>query len=260
MKFMKKQIDFSKYSSIKIGSKIEVKVIDEIISLPKGSFIVGGANNLLVSQNPPSLYILSKKFDYIYLQKEHLIIGAATKSGRIFSFVKKYDINGFEYLGKLPGTLGGLVCMNAGMKEDEIFNNLVGIKTSKGYIEKEKIEYGYRYTDIDDIVYEAVFKIKRGFDVEKSQLFTKMRNKQPKEPSAGSVFKNPKDDFAGRLIERVGLKGFRRGDAAFSEVHANFLVNLGSATYEEAIYLIKEAKRRVFESFGIILEEEIKIL
>ncbi len=257
---MKREIDFSKYSSIKIGSKIDVEVIDEIISLPKESFMIGGANNLLVSSNPPPLFMLSKKFDYISFEDEYLKIAAATKSGRIFSFVKKHDIKGFEYLGKLPGTLGGLIAMNAGMKDDEIFDNLEYIKTSKGYIKKEDISYGYRYTDIEDIIYEAVFKVKRGFDTEKMQLFTKMRNNQPKEPSAGSVFKNPKDDFAGRLIERVGLKGKREGGAAFSEIHANFLVNLGGATFEDALSLIKEAKKRVFEEFGIILEEEIKIL
>jgi UDP-N-acetylmuramate dehydrogenase len=83
---------------------------------------------------------------------------------------------------------------------------------------------------------------------------------QPKEPSAGSCFKNPVGDYAGRLIEAVGLRGFRRGGAGFSQKHANFLVNLGGATFDEAIWLIDEAKRRVLESFGIALETEIKIV
>ncbi len=257
---MYKEIDFSRFSSIKIGSKVKVKVIDEIISLPKNFFIIGSANNLLISSSPPPLCILSKKFDYIYQKEDRLIIGGATKSGRIFSFAKRHNLKNFEYLGKLPGTLGGLIKMNAGMKEDEILNTLEEIKTSKSVIKKENISYGYRYCEIDDIVYEGVFKIQKGFDEKKAKLFSDMRKNQPKEPSAGSVFKNPKNDFAGRLIEEVGLKGQRVGDAAFSDIHANFLVNLGQAKFEEALFLIKEAKRRVFEKFGTSLEEEIKIL
>ena len=215
---MTRSIDFSKYSSIKIGPVVDVALIDEIVSLSKEYFIIGGANNLLVSPNPRPLALLSKRFDYITLDNDQLTIGGATKSGRIFSFVKKHDIKGFEYLGKLPGTLGGLIYMNAGMKEDEIFNHLVHIKTSKGYIAKEEINYGYRFTDIDDIIYEAVFDVQKGFDSDKLALFTKMRANQPKEPSPGSAFKNPPDDFAGRLIEAVGLKGYRIGDAAFSDI------------------------------------------
>jgi UDP-N-acetylmuramate dehydrogenase len=150
--------------------------------------------------------------------------------------------------------------MNAGMKEDEIFNNLIKIKTIHGYKDKKDIKHGYRFTDIDTIVYEAVFKIKHGFDKDKVELFSAMRKNQPSLPSAGSAFKNPPNDYAGRLIEAVGLKGFKKGGASFSDVHANFLVNEGGATFEDAIFLIGEAKKRVFEEFGIRLENEIIIV
>ena len=122
---MKRRIDFSRYSSIKIGPVTDVHLIERIEPLKDGSFLVGGANNLLISPDPKPLTMLSKKFDYIRHEKGRLTIGGATMSGRIFSFVKKYNIKNFEYLGKLPGTLGGLVYMNAGMKEDEIFNHLI---------------------------------------------------------------------------------------------------------------------------------------
>lgn len=257
---MKRLVDFSKYSSIKIGTPIEVDIIEDEIALLDGAFIIGGANNLLVSNNPPPLYMLSKKFSYITLKKDILKIGGATKSGVINSFCKKHNIKGLEFLAKLPGTLGGLVAMNAGMKDDEIFNYLLEVKTDKGYIKKEDISHGYRYADIDGVVYEAVFKVEFGYSLNRVELFDKMRKNQPKEPSAGSVFKNPKGDFAGRLIEAVGLKGVKRGDVGFSEVHANFLVNYGGGVYKDAIYLIELAKKRVFEEFGILLEEEIIIL
>ena len=257
---MTRKIDFSRYSSIKIGPVVDVALIDAPVSLPEDAFIIGGANNLLVSPHPRSLVMLSKKFDYIRLEGARLTIGGATKSGRIFSFVKKHNIKNFEYLGKLPGTLGGLIFMNAGMKEDEIFNHLVKIKTSGGYISKAEIDYGYRFTDIDDIIYEAVFEVEEGFDPQKLALFTKMRANQPTDPSPGSAFKNPPGDYAGRLIEAVGMKGYRIGDAAFSDVHANFLVNLGKATFEDALSLLEEAKRNVFEEFGIALENEVQIV
>ena len=255
-----KTIDFSKFSSIKIGPTVEVELIDAIQPLKKGTFLIGGANNILVTNNPPPLAMLSKKFEYISLQEDQLTIGGAMKSGRIFSFCKKNNIKGFEYLSKLPGTLGGLIKMNAGMKEDEIFNNLVKLKTIDGYIAKEDIPHGYRYADINTIVYEAVFKIEQGFDEAKLESFASMRKNQPSEPSAGSAFKNPPNDYAGRLIEAVGLKGYQKGGACFSEVHANFLVNEGGATSEDAIFLITLAKQKVYDQFGIRLENEVIIV
>lgn len=91
----------------------------------------------------------------------------------------------------------------------------------------------------------------------------KMRQNQPTEPSFGSCFKNPKGDFAGRLIEAVGLKGVRFGknkSLCFSEKHANFLVNLGDSTFEEALELIEIAKEKVQKERGIALENEVQIL
>lgn len=256
---MKRVIDFSLFSSIKIGPKIEVEIITKVES-KKDKYIIGGANNLLVSNTPPPLAILGKNFDYIKEENGLLKIGAATKSGRIYSYCKKHNIGGFEYLSKLPGTLGGLLKMNAGMKNYEISNNLVEVLMPNGYIKAKKLGFGYRTSNIKDIVYEGVFKIEREFDKNLVEEFAKMRANQPKEPSAGSVFKNPPNDYAGRLIEAVGLKGERKGDVCFSPIHANFLINLGKATFEDAHFLIKEAKKRVFEKFGITLQEEIIIL
>jgi UDP-N-acetylmuramate dehydrogenase len=257
---MKRTIDFSRYSSIKIGPVADVTLIDRVEKIPRAWFVIGGANNLLVSPDPGPLAMLSKKFDYIRLEGDRLIIGGAAKSGRIFSFVKKYDIGSFEYLGKLPGTLGGLVYMNAGMKEDEIFNHLISIKTAEGELPKSAIPHGYRYTEIETLIFEATFRVRRGFDRHKLADFTKMRANQPSDPSPGSAFKNPPGDYAGRLIEAVGMKGARRGDVAFSPVHANFLVNLGSGSYSDAVALMEEARRRVLDQFGIRLENEVRIV
>ncbi len=254
-----KTIDFSKYSSIRIGPVVEVAVIENDV-VPAGRYIVGSANNLLVSPTPPPLMVLSKEYDFIRTDSGRLFIGAATPGGRVVSFCKKNDIAHFEYLSKLPGTVGGMIKMNAGLKEYEIFNHLIAVRTARGWIRKEEIEYGYRYTSIRDVVFEAAFELEKGFSTERLEMFAGMRANQPGDPSAGSCFKNPPGDYAGRLIEAVGLKGKRVGGMAFSEVHANFLVNTGGGTYEEAMALIHDAQNRVREAFGIELQCEVVIL
>ncbi|KIM13335.1 MAG: UDP-N-acetylenolpyruvoylglucosamine reductase [Sulfurovum sp. FS08-3] len=259
-----KSIDFSKYSSIKVGSIADVMVIEKGDTIPQEPYIIGGANNLLLSPHPPPLMMLGKDFDSISVEGNELIIGGATKSGRIFSFVKKHNIAGLEFLSHLPGTLGGLVAMNAGLKSYEIFNLLNSLTIIKGEIKtslpKDAIRHGYRYASMDGVVIEARFKLREGFDASLVEHFRAMRANQPPQPSAGSVFKNPQGDYAGRLIEAVGLKGKRVGDMAWSSIHANFLVNLGKGRFEEALYLINLAKERVKEEFEIELKEEIKIL
>lgn len=254
-----KIVDFSRFSSIRIGPAVEVALIEDDI-VPEGYTIVGSANNLLVGPNPPPLMMLSKQYDFIRIENNQLHIGAATPGGRVVSFCKKNDIAHFEYFSKLPGTIGGMIKMNAGLKEFEIFNHLIAVRTQKGWIPKEAIEYGYRKTSINEVVFEAVFELHRGFSAQRLEMFAQMRSNQPNDPSAGSCFKNPPGDYAGRLIEAVGLKGVRRGNMAFSEVHANFLVNYGGGSYEDAISLIKEAQMKILETFGIALQCEVVIL
>lgn len=254
-----KTIDFSKFSSIRIGPAVEVALIENDI-VPEGHLIVGAANNILVSPTPPPLMILSKDYDFIRLEEDGLHVGAATPGGRVVSFCKKHNIAHFEYLSKLPGTLGGMLKMNAGLKEYEIFNHLIAIRTQSGWKQKDEIEYGYRKTSINEVVFEAIFEAQKGYSVDQYDMFAQMRSNQPSDPSAGSCFKNPPNDYAGRLIEAVGLKGKRVGAMAFSDVHANFLVNTGGGTYADALSLIEEAKKRVKAQFNINLQCEVVII
>ena len=255
-----KQINFSKFSSIKIGDTLDVYVLENC-EIPKNNpYLIGSCNNILVGEQTPPLMILSKKYDYIKIEDEKLVIGAATPSGKIASFCKKNNIANFEFVSHLPGTLGGAVKMNAGLKEFEIFNNLIEALTCEGKKQKSDIEFGYRFTNINIPVLEATFELEYGFDKEKVEMFKKMRSNQPSTPSAGSCFKNPEGDYAGRLIEAVGLKGKRVGAMEFSIVHANFLVNHGNGNFNDAIYLIQEAQKRVYSEFKIWLECEIVVL
>jgi len=256
---MTKTIYFKKYTSIHIGSKHKVKIINEIGQYLNYT-IIGRGNNLLISNNSPKLAILGDDFNYIFIKNDKLIVGAATTSGKLLQFCKKHNIANMEFLAKLPGNIGGLTKMNAGLKQWEIFNYIDSIKTYKGYIPKENIDYTYRKANIDDIIYEVVFNLEYGFDIQKQNMFIKLRDNQPNLPSAGSCFKNPKEHSAGYLLEKVGLKGYNIGDMAFSSIHANFLVNLGNGTFDEAIKLINLAKKRVFETYNIQLQEEIVVL
>jgi len=256
----KKKINFKNYSSFKIGNSFEVSILTKQTPFLKDHYLIGSCNNTLIGENPPPLMMLGKDFDYIKIEDNTLKIGGATPSGKIASFCKKHDITNFEFLSHLPGKLGGLVYMNAGLKEYEIFNHLISILTPISSKNKADINYRYRYTDIDLPILEASFELSYGFKKEKVEMFKKMRENQPSTPSAGSCFKNPKGDYAGRLIEKVGLKGFMMGDMCFSKEHANFLVNNGTGTFKDAIWLIQEAQKRVFEHFGINLECEIIIL
>lgn len=257
---MIKIIDFKKYTSINIGGKHKVKIINEIKEY-KNHYIIGRGNNLLISNNPKQLAILGDEFDYILQKNNKLIVGASTTSGKLLTYCRKNNIKNFELLAKLPGNMGGLVKMNAGLKQWEIFNHLNSIKTIDGIILKNNINHSYRKTDIKNIIFEISFDIENGFDKNQQNMFIQMRDNQPHLPSAGSCFKNPKNNHsAGYLIEKVGLKGYNIGNMAFSSQHANFLVNLGGGTFDEAVKLITLAKEKVKMTFDINLEEEIIIL
>ena len=256
-----KTIDFKKFTSINIGGIHDVKVINEIKEY-NDFIIIGRGNNLLISNTPPKLAILGENFDYIIQKDNKLIVGAATSSGKLLTYCRKNDIANFELLAKLPGNMGGLVKMNAGLKQWEIFNHLQSIKTINGTILKKDIPHSYRYTNISDIIFEVTFEIQKGFDKTLQNMFVKMRDNQPNLPSAGSCFKNPTNSqySAGFLIENVGLKGFSIGNMSFSLMHANFLVNSDNGTFDQALELINLAKQKVLDKYDISLEEEIIIL
>ncbi|WP_291949815.1 UDP-N-acetylmuramate dehydrogenase [Campylobacter sp.] len=256
-------IDFSKYSSIHIGEKFKVQVLEELCDFD--GILIGGANNLLVSPKSKKLGILGKKFDYIKILDKNkngffLEIGCASKSSNIYNFAKKNNLKGFEFLRNIPGTLGGILKMNAGLKDENISNYLVSIKIFKKEILKKDIAFAYRFNPLKVPMFSAVFFVEFGFDFQKDEFLKNTRKNQPKGASFGSIFKNPTNDYAGRLIEAVGLKGFSKNDAMFSNEHANFLINKKHANFEDAMYLINLAKKKVFDEFGIFLEEEVVII
>lgn len=257
---MKKLIDFSKYTSLKIGGVLEVEILGTPRVLSQEERIIGAGNNVLISPNAKNLCVLGSEFDYIKDLGELVEIGGGVSSGRIYSYFKRNNLYGLEFLRGLPGSLGGLVKMNAGMKSYEIKEILQSVNVNGEWIESKKLNLSYRKSEISGVVYGARFYKKIGFRDELVGVFESMRSTHPHLPSCGSCFKNPNGDYAGRLLESVGMKGFRVGGVGLSEKHANFLVNLGGGTFDEALSVIEEAKSRVKEEFGVLLECEVVIV
>ncbi|WDL75039.1 UDP-N-acetylmuramate dehydrogenase [Helicobacter winghamensis] len=271
---LQKLIDFSQYTSVKIGSIQPLNFIESLEDydrfLQSGELIniIGKANNLLISPNACNLVALSKNFDYIKDLGDCLEVGAATPTGRLFSYAKRKNLFGFEILSKLPGSIGGIIKMNAGLKTYEIKDILDGVlildsNVKLGFKNVESLELTYRNSKITELIFAGIFKKKLGFDASLVETFTKMRANQPKEPSFGSCFKNPSGNFAGALIEQAGLKGVKFGknqSLMFSPLHANFLVNLGNSSFDEALDLILLAKEKVYMKSKITLEEEVQII
>ncbi|MCR4941184.1 MAG: UDP-N-acetylmuramate dehydrogenase [Campylobacter sp.] len=256
---MTKTINFAKFSSVKIGGEFEVYIIDSVDSDFDG-VVIGGANNLLLSPNPPKMAMLGKNFDYIKFDNDVLEIGAATKSAKIYNFAKQNDLANFEFLKNIPGTLGGLIKMNAGLCGLSISDSLIDVRLKSGWVNKEKLNFTYRKSEIYETIFAARFQISKGFSKERADEFTQKRANQPKGASFGSCFVNPQGNFAGKLIEDAGLKDYAIGGAKFSEQHANFLINFNNASFDDAISLIKLAQKEVFEKFGVELKTEVVVL
>ncbi|WP_103640445.1 UDP-N-acetylmuramate dehydrogenase [Campylobacter concisus] len=265
---MTRLVDFSKFTSVRIGDVHEIFEVDSLEDLSSphflGSVMIGGGNNLLISPNPPKMAMLGKSFDYINLEicdeKICLEIGAATKSAKIYNFCKQNNIAHLEFLKNIPGTLGGLIKMNAGLLKFSISDNLTHLRLARGWVSKEEINFSYRYSGIDEAILGAKFELQSGFDTSISEAISAKRANQPKGASFGSCFVNPEGCFAGALLEAVGLKGYAIGGAKFSEEHANFLINFNHASFEDATSLINLARARVLEKFGVELKTEVCIL
>ena len=251
-------IDFSRYSFIKIGPIVEVKEITP--SNFEGEYLIGGATNTLISPTPPPLGVLSREFDFIRLEGNLLRVGGRVKNRHLYNFARRHNLGGFEFLRNLPGSVGGSLKMNAGVKGWEISKNLLALKGVKGWHDKSDFHFAYRTSSIETPIFEAIFKITRPYSWEIDSQIRQLRRNQPKGPSLGSVFKNPPGDYAGRLIEKAGLKGYRVGNIVVSPLHANFFINLGGGKFEEMLQLIEIVRKRVFKQFGIMLELEIQIV
>ncbi|MEO1941416.1 MAG: UDP-N-acetylmuramate dehydrogenase [Campylobacterales bacterium] len=251
-------IDFSRYSPVQIGPV--VKVAEVTRENFNGEFLVGGATNTLISPTPPRLGILGEEYRQIEWEGKFLKVGGGVRNRHLYNFAKRHNLGGFEFLRQLPGTIGGSLKMNAGVKGEVISSQLVAVELLEGWIPVEELQFWYRGSSIEGPIFRALFQISRGYSRELDQKLVELRRNQPKGPSLGSVFKNPPGGFAGKLIGEAGLKGRRIGGILISPIHGNFFINAGNGTYSDYLRAVELARREVFRQFGVELELEIKIL
>ncbi len=234
-----------------------------------------GSNILFPDEGYDGVVIeVGRGMEHIELMDDGRIRAAAgTGVGALAAAAARESLSGLEFASGIPGTLGGAVTMNAGAYGGEIRDCLVSatVLDADGAIqelEKDELELGYRTSVIQKkgyIVLEALFQMKEGDRRAIQQRMREMnesrRQKQPLEyPSAGSTFKRPEGNFAGKLIEDAGLRGYRVGDAQVSEKHCGFVINRGNATAAQVRELIAHVQEKVFQMSGIKLEPEVKII
>ena len=236
--------------------------------------VIGNGTNLLVSDAGIRGIVMDLHKACGHLRAEGYIVrvGAAVSLRELTRFCEERGLGGLDFLSGIPGTVGGALRMNAGAFTGEVSDPLQCIQAIDRtgrivQLEKSSIDFGYRRADGLEsyIVTGATFALfEEDPDViagRRQEILQRRSEKQPLEyPSAGSVFKRPQGDYAGRLIEAAGCKGWRVGDAMVSPKHANFIVNLGHATASDVLSLIRKVQIQVREQFDVELELEIKLV
>jgi UDP-N-acetylmuramate dehydrogenase len=237
-------------------------------------FCLGAGTNLLVSDRGMRGLVvrLGDGFGKIKVDDTKVVAGAAAAFGTLVQEVVDQGLEGLEFGEGIPGTVGGGLVMNAGAFGGEIARvvKLVHGVTERGEaiaLTKDDVKFAYRRTELPNhfIITRVDFELARG-DRERltarvADLKAKRASRQPRGvPNAGSIFKNPPGNFAGKLLEGAGLKGTRLGGAAFSDQHANFIVNLGGAQAAEVRALIDMARNKVKEQSGVWLEPEVRLV
>lgn len=231
----------------------------------------GGSNVLFADEGFKGVVIrLGRGFQGIQIEGDRVRVKAATKLVTVLAKAREAGLGGVEFFAGIPGTLGGAVVGNAGAKKAWIGPTVeeLTIVTPQGQVKRLKksdYSYGYRQSSLKlsgNVLVEAVLKLKKEpkAEIEKKvkDYFKVRRGKQPRvEKNAGSVFKNPEGNFAGRLTESVGLKGHKIGGARVSEIHANFIINEGGATAHDVVSVMREIQKRVYGEYQIRLEPEI---
>ena len=251
-----------------------IKVIEIINENKIQLTILGSGSNVLVSDNGIRGAVISLKNSLKKIEVDDNILYAecGTMLGKIVKHAVKNNLIGLENLNGVPGTLGGALIMNAGAWGGEISENLVHVeimnsKNEIQKIQKKDLNFSYRQSSFnkDDILLSAKFNLKKADkDIIKENFIEAQSGRKKSQPlnkrSAGSLFKNPKNNSAGKLLDEAGLKGFSIGDAKISEKHANFFINDGDATSKDMLMLIKKAHKEVKDKFNVNLSLEVKLM
>jgi len=274
------------FTTIKIGGRVKLfsprglEELTKTISLFNKEGlkyrILGNGSNLLVSDRGIKDIIIKLKgadFEYIRKEKNNLVaVGSGLSLQKLLRFCQEESLGGLEFLVGVPATLGGAIKNNAGALGKEIMDFVTSLTVLKKSgklvkLESKHVRYSYRYLQLkkSDIIVGAVLRLRKTRQkyIRKRLDFNRAYRRRTQEirlASAGCVFANPSLSLpAGLLIEAAGLKGFRKNKAAVSCRHANFIVNLGGASFKDVFYLIKYIEKNIRDTFGITLKREIEI-
>ena len=276
-------VSISKLTSYHSGGKADLVVypkdvekfillLKELRGLEIPFKIIGNGSNLLFSDKEyEGVLIKLTEFDSVTFHKNgRIIVGAGYSLMRLSFQTAKKGLTGLEFASGIPGTIGGAVYMNAGAYKSDMGYVVRSVRVlTPDYriitLENKELDFHYRTSFFRKnpgyVCLEAEIKLVPG-DREAIEAIIEDRKErrvssQPLEyPSAGSVFRNPEGDFAGRLIESLGLKGLRRGGAMISDKHANFVINENNASSSDIKYLIDLAHDKVYDEYGIDLTIE----
>lgn len=274
----------SKHTTLGIGGDalffVEVETEDKLVSLLNfvkenkiPFYIIGGGTNILFSDDGFDGIIIKLAIRNEQLEIDNNVLECV--AGEFLSVVAKQTaeqgLSGLEYFVGIPGTVGGAIFGNAGVKEHAISDNLIKIKIidfdgNKKFLDRKDINFQYRKSGLENcVITRAFFKLKKaaknGILDAIFQELEKRKNSQPQGvKSAGCVFKNPAGDSAGRLIDSLNLKNYNIGEIEVSSKHANFFINKSNGTAKDMSALIEFVKKKVFEKYNIELETEIRII
>lgn len=239
-------------------------------------FMLGGGANLLIQDGGIAGLVIQNRADAVRVGTETIVAESGVLLPRLANLCAKRGLSGLEWAVGIPGTLGGAVVNNAGAYGYSTANCLLRAELldrdgNRAWQPMDWFEYGYRTSKLKQaassakpIVLQAELHLTQDSGPKiagRMQAYTERRKaSQPPGATVGSMFKNPTEDFAGRLIEAAGLKGYRRGQAQISPIHANFFVNLGHARAGDVLHLIETARAEVQQQFGVTLELEIEII
>lgn len=237
-------------------------------------YVLGRGSNLLVSDDGVRgfVLVLSGEFDRYEVEGTRVRAGGGYDLPKLAMKIAKMGLGGFEFACAIPGTVGAGLVINAGAHGGDMSQVVseVTVIWPDGREERLRpgeIGFGYRTSNLvgkPAIVAEVVMDLKQEGSSELmehiQQHLERRRATQPLNlPNAGSIFKNPPGDYAGRLIEQSGLKGMTQGKAQVSEKHANFIVNLGNASAADVLMLMERVRQIVQDRFGVRLEPEVRI-
>ncbi|SDY75966.1 UDP-N-acetylmuramate dehydrogenase [Evansella caseinilytica] len=251
------------------------KAMKAIVAEEVPWFVIGKGSNLLISDNGIQGVVikLGENMTELIQDGETLRVGAGYSLIRLATIMSKKGYSGLEFAGGIPGTVGGAVFMNAGAHGSDISQILQRTRVllpdgSITWYTKEEMHFSYRTSRLQTeqgICLEAEFLLKKG---DREKITKEMqankeyrRHSQPwNYPCCGSVFRNPLPNYAGKLIEEAGLKGHTIGGAQISEMHANFIVNIGEAKAADVMNLISYVQKTIYDKYGIKMVPEVELI